>query len=128
YSMRDSYRFARSGWEGALMALLLFRASYGAEASAAPTPQGKPSGSVAQLTLDEWRALRKLVQEVAGTTPGPERSWRCEAFLKEHPDYPSSSIILDTLLVDKLMTPGFDPNDATDLLEKMAASRASGYG
>lgn len=125
--MRDS-PFARAGWAGALMALLLFRASYGAEASAAPTPQGKPDGSVAQLTLDEWRALRKLVQEVASTTPGPERIARCEAFLKEHPDDPSSSIILDSLLVDKLMTPGFDPNDATDLLEKMAASRASGYG
>ena len=125
--MRDSL-LARSGWAGALLALFLFRASYGAQASAAPTPKGKPAGSAAQVTLEEFRALRKLSQEAMSSPPGPERIARCEAYLKEHPDSPNSPFILDTLLMDKLMTPGFDPHDATDLLEKVAASRASGYG
>lgn len=78
--------------------------------------EGPPGG----MTLDAWRALKKTAQEVLALPRGPERIAKCEAFLKEHPEYPQPEYLLRWVVNDTLETGSYDPLHVALLLQEVA--------
>ena len=116
--VRGLLRGGALGWWCAAMAIVPFSLR-----AAEPAAGSGSSGA-----LDQWRAIKKMAGEIVAMPAGQERLDRCQAFLKEHPDFPDSYNLLETLVIDWLTLPGNDPAQAVQLLERRAASGDGQYG
>ncbi len=122
----SSSRFRRTRIPLLLLALPLTIGVPGDGSLAAEGPPSRPAASAStgeapppgRMTLDAWRALKKAADDLMSQPRGPERIAKCEAFLKEHPDYPEPQAILGTLFRDYLDTGSYDPAHVADLFER----------
>lgn len=88
------------------------------EDSTAPAAGSSPGASESK-TLGAWRQVKKIAEDALEAPRGPERIAKCEAFLKEHPDYPEPQSILSILALDYLETGDYDPVRVAQLYERM---------
>jgi len=77
----------------------------------------------AAKTLDAWRQLKTIAEDALEAPRGPERIAKCEAFLKEHPDYPEPQDILSILARDYLETGDYDPARVAQIYEQLMTNR-----
>ena len=91
------------------------------QGSGSPPAEKSSVAQAQKRSLDDWRVIRKKVEEIFKLPGGPERIAACKAFLKEDPDSPQTSGILSLLVTDTLDTGGYDPAYVVELLEKLAA-------
>jgi hypothetical protein len=111
-----------------LSLLVLAGSSLLAPAPPAAKPSPKDSAAAGPKPLAEWRALQKEAEEAMSEPPGPHRIARCEAFLKEHPEHPSSRMMFGVLIDDLLETKTFDRNHVARLLEQWGKPKDDSHG
>lgn len=85
----------------------------------AATEDSAAPGTGSSKTLEAWQQMKKIAQDALEAPRGPERIAKCEAFLKEHPDYPEPQGILSILALDYLETGDYDPGRVAQLYEAM---------
>ena len=93
---------------------------------------GQPSaaaqvGKAAPITMEQWAKVRQEADDAMSATRGDERIARCEAFLRDHPDYPDPYRILMVLVEAYVDTGRFDPARLAELLEQASANRSLNY-
>lgn len=87
---------------------------------------GQPSatahaGKAAPITMEQWAKERQEADDAMSATRGDERIARCEAFLRDHPDYPDPYRILIVLVEAYVDTGRFNPARLAELLEQASS-------
>jgi len=87
--------------------------------SAKVTPDKKaPTPPSARMTLERYKQLEQEATEAANAPRGDERIARCEAFLRDHPDFPGRGWMMLTLAEAYFDKGTFDPAYVASLIEK----------
>ncbi len=83
-----------------------------------PGAGGRPTKP---MSLEAWRRLQQEAEDAMSTSDPAEKIARCEAFLRDHPDYPDSSRLSMLLVSEYVESGNYDPRHVADLIEKEVA-------
>ena len=92
--------------------------------SAAETSAAAPASQTP--ALEAYVEMKKAAEEAAEAPEGPQRIAKCEAFLKEHPDYPQLYEVLFPLIQDSLKTGDFDSARMAVSIERLVSMAREG--
>jgi hypothetical protein len=103
------------------MAVSLGTGSLPAIAGETPaTPAAQESSGGEKLTLPAWSSLKQQAERFYAMPPGAQRVAGCEAFLREHPEYPNPEPLYRIIVEDSLQSGSYDPKHVAEIVEKLA--------